>query len=136
MGLLLSLVIEKWFKKMFPSIEDTGDFIESKNANGSINKESKYIIPKFVLTDNDSNKIIIQNLYCTISNVKGMNFHILLSCSIFYSAKLVIMPVKVEGGLIRKVFIETFINGRDTLTLQECKADNGRVIGYPALFKR
>lgn len=132
-GLTTFYMSYKTVKAMYPDISKTDDMVTCLSANGEEDSHDVYIIPEFVLTDKDNNKLYIKNLYCCIENITMPHIDILLSSSIFFNADVIIKPIKMNTpeSTYRAFIVDTYDN-RDSLIMQ-CHINKNRKLYIGAL---
>lgn len=84
-GITTLYMDEDTAKILFPNIQKTSIDANLHDANGGSVRQDLYIIPDFVLKDNNHAKLHIRNLYCCLSNANMHQIDILLSGAIFLS---------------------------------------------------
>lgn len=122
-------------KLYFPNMKLISNAFETRNADGSKTLSDLYIIPEFILTDDNNKKLIIENLYCLFSKgrIKGIN--ILLSGEIFLNTKMTISFVKKDDKPRRMWYIDTFGKDKNILQMKMHQDLEGKLVGFPAFYK-
>ena len=111
-------------KMLYPDIQETNINASINDANGGMAQQPLYIIPDFILKDNNNSELHIINLYCCLSEASIPPIDVLLSGSAFYNTKLSISPRRNSNGAYRSLEIDTFNDSRDTLYMQRTVTKN------------
>lgn len=114
-------------KTLYPNIKRTGDTVDFINANGKRDRQSIYVIPEFILTDNAKNTLHIRDFYCSIVDINMSKIDILLSGDVFYNTKISVTPKrdKETKEAYRAFLVNTFGKKRNTLFMQKQVSNNG-----------
>ncbi len=125
---------ESKVKSRFPEIVRLDRTVDSRNADGDVTPTTLYVIPDFVLTDDEGKKLHITDFYCSIMGRSFPGIDVLLSGSISYNARTIITPYRDEDVVGRRLIIDTFEERKDTLSMF-AKTSNGIITSFPTYIQ-
>ena len=135
-GLTTLYLDNETVKLLYPDAKKANISVEMKNADGDVCTTEVYIIPTFVLVDNNNEKLIVKNLYCIISDAEMDNIDILLSGNVFFNTSLTITPNKIDDNPQRVIRVDTLRDNRHFLFMEPAKDKSDKIIGYPAFLRK